>query len=500
MNNTSWPEPPLRLGTREDFAQVFSALTAAGFDEATVCRTLKIEEIAGLNSVESADILESAPALLALFIKLFLFVDLVPRAEVESVLDRATLDALLALDLLRIGDYGEDQYYTPVFVYPVAGLIVASDRHTSPDGSPFTPPEDVVFPAIFVGTLRFLRIIPKSPCDEAIDLCSGSGVGALVMSKHVQRVIASDITTRAAHFARFNSMLNDCHNIEPVIGDLFSAVAGRTFDRITAHPPYMPTFRPVALWRDGGETGEALLIRIIKELPRYLRPGATSYIVTIGLDTEAGPFEERVRRWLGPTEKEFDIIFAFGNEVTAEEIVKGIGKRDAKAAPEDLERLQQAFKREQTVKIIYGALAIHRRVDVSAQPWTVRTRLSTATTGADFEWAFEWHRQRQRADFLHVLAGAKPCLSPHLRVRATHVVFEGNLVPTEFILESDKPFISAMKLDGPTVPIIARFDGQITPAELYQTASEELEEGVNQEDFLKLVAVLVDRGYLILDA
>ena len=247
MNEGSRPEPPLRMGTPEEFARVVSVMSAAGFDEATVCRTVKIEEIADLNSVEP-DCLKDAPELLALFIRLFLFMDLVPRAEVERVLDRATVDSLLALDLLRIGEYGADRYYTPVFLYPVAGLIVASDRHTSPDGSAFEPPADIVFPAIFVGTLRFLRVIPQSPAAEGLDLCSGSGVGALVLSKQVGHVIASDITTRAAHFARFNSRLNGCDNVEPVVGDLFSAVAGRTFDRITAHPPYMPTFRPTGHW------------------------------------------------------------------------------------------------------------------------------------------------------------------------------------------------------------------------------------------------------------
>lgn len=501
MNEESVLEPPLRMGTREEFALVAAALSEAGFDEATVCKTLNIEDNADLNSVESADCLLDAPKRLALFIKLFLFLDLVPSAEVESELDRATLDAFLALDLLRLGDYGADLYYTPIFLYPVAGLLIASDRHTSPDGGPFQAPEDIVFPAIFIGTLRFLRVLPRKGVADAIDLCSGSGVGALVLSKHVEHVIASDITSRAAHFARFNGRLNGCENLEAVVGDLFSAVAGRTFDCITAHPPYMPTFRPTALWRDGGETGEILVQRIIKDLPQYQRPGGTTYIVTIGLDTEAGQFEERARQWLGDSHTEFDIVFAFGNEVSAETVVKGIAKRDPRATPADMERLKEAFKSEQTLRIMYGVLVIHRRAEAGGEPWTARTRLSIATDGSDFEWAFAWHLRRAKADFLSELASAKPRLSANLRVKVMHEVLSGELLPTEFTLETDKPFLFALKADGLTVTVITRFNGELTIAEVYQAANEaeELPEGLKQEDFLKHAAFLVDHGFLVLD-
>jgi hypothetical protein len=321
-----------------------------------------------------------------------------------------------------------------------------------------------------------------------------------VLSKHVKHVIASDITNRAAHFAQFNGMLNGCENLEAVVGDLFSAVAGRTFDCITAHPPYMPTFRPTAIWRDGGETGEILVQRIIKDLPQYLRPGGTTYIVTIGLDTEAGQFEERARQWLGDQHTEFDIVFASGNEVTAETVVKGIASRDPRATPADMERLKQAFESEKTLRIMYGVLVIHRRAAASGEPWTARTRLSLTTDGSDFEWAFAWHLRRAGADFLSELAGAKPRLSPNLRVKVMHDVIEGELVPTEFTLETDKPFLFALKADGLTVTVLTRFNGALTTNEIYETAreAEELPAGVKLEDFLKHAAFLVDHGFLVL--
>src|SRR5439155_15523128 len=232
--------------------------------------------------------------------------------DVAGTIDPSELGALEALDLLRPGALGH--CYSPAFVYPVAGFVIASDRHDSPDGSDLVLASDVVFPALDAGTLRFLGVIPRSPARDALDLCAGTGIAALVLSRHVERVVAADITPRAGHFATFNARLNGRTNVEVVQGDLYQAVAGRTFDRIVAHPPYVPSLGLAKIYRDGGATGEALIRRIIEGLPQHLRAGGMFCALTQGLDTKDGPFEDRVRRWLGDSSAEFDIIFAVDEE------------------------------------------------------------------------------------------------------------------------------------------------------------------------------------------
>lgn len=501
MSTVSANEMPLRIGDKADFARVAHCLKAAGFNETEVCRALKIERLSTLGEVknESAQ-LKEVPELLALFIRLFLLMDLMPRAEVERLLNQGTLDAFLALDLIRIGEYGKDQYYTPIFLYPVVGLLIVSDRHTSPDLSPYTPP-DVVFPAIFAGTLQFLRLIPQSVTGDVLDLCSGSGVAAILLSRHARRTVASDITERAAHFARFNAMLNDCPNLETRCGDLFAAVEGETFDRITAHPPYMPAPRAKVLWRDGGDTGEFLLRRIIEGLPQFLRPGGTACTVSLGLDTEEAPFEVRARKWLGEANGEFDIIFGLIHKRTTREILEGLSRPNTGLGKEDIKKLAAAFEREKTSKLVYGALVLHRRRDQSAEPWTTRVQIGEETEGADFEWAFKWHQRRLQPNFLEELAEARPRLAPRMRVQVTHVVHEGELVPADFVFESDKPFLSATRFDGDVVGLVMQFNGQITPAELYAKARADssIPDQVSREDFVKMVATVLDYGYLVLD-
>ncbi len=492
---------PLRLAPPGAFRRVETALRAAGFEEAGICRTLKITELSTLGSAKREEIdFASVAEELALFIKLFLFGELASRVEVERRLEAATLDAFLALDLIRRGEFDNQSYASPVFLYPVAALYIASDRHHRPDGSPFIPPPDIVFPAIFAGTLRFLRLLSKRPAESALDLCAGSGIGALTLSRHVKSVVTADITPRATHFASFNKLLNRCDNVEVAQGDLYDAVPGRTFERIVAHPPYVPSLGDAMIFRDGGAAGETIIRRLVEGLPHHLRPGGAFFALGLGLDTTEGRFEERARVWLGGAQEDFDILFGLGDEKSPEQVVEDIMKRAKGIESASGGRLMEVFKSLGTIRCVYGALAIHRRAAKEGQPWTGRSRLSTQTDGESFDWLLGWHRRMGRADAPGWLCGARPSLSPALRLQVTHLVQEGELVPASFLLETDQPFATAMRIDSWVIPLIARFDGARTPAELHRAAhaADEAPADFGLSDFARLVALLIERGYLVL--
>ena len=504
---------PLRIGAREDFARVREAFRAASFDDATVCRVLKIKDMSDLGAVDplKTDItglilkadLSNVSDHLAFFIRIFLFLEFVPREEVTRLFDRETIYSFLALDILRIeaGNETEARYYTPAFIYPVQGLVVASDLYRNRDNSTFAPPPDVVFPAIYSGTLRFLNVISKSPARDALDLCAGSGIGALVLSPHVERAVSSDITERASHFALFNKMLNSCENVEVVCGDLYEPVKGRAFDRIVAHPPYMPALKSSVIWRDGGETGELLTRIIVAGLPEYLRPGGFFYTLCIGLDTKDAPFEERARGWLGEEAASFDVVFAAGQEQKPAQVAKNIAFRNKSYGDEEVLELTEAFESVKATSVVYGALVIHRHTEVEAEPLTIRAGFTSATDGADFEWAVKWHRARRQPNFSERLMQSRPRLAPHLHVTVKHKVEDGELVPKDFVIETDKPFLAATRIDGWIVPLIAEFNGQQTPIEVYAMAreSDAIPDNFQLEDFVPLVTLLVERGYLMLD-
>lgn len=392
MTQCPTSEMPLRFDSLDHYARVMAALRGAEFNEETICRTLKLGDMSDLGAAGFNDAdLNGAQPLLALFIRIFLFFEFISRFELELLLDGSAFDSFIALDILRPVDESQSAYYTPVFLYPVSNLYVTSDRPVDLNGSVWEP-EDWVFPAIFEGTLHFLRLLTTGPADNALDLCAGSGIAALVMGRNAGNAVAVDITSRATHYARFNAMLNQRPNVEALQGDLYNAVEGRTFDRIVAHPPYVPSLNSQLIYRDAGATGEHLVQRIIEGLPQHLRAGGTYFGLSLNIDTEDAPFEERARRWLGDAQHEFDLVFAVSEERSLESIIHRIAQRDPNLDATDLARMRRALENMKATGFVYGAIAARRRLpEEQGEPFTMRVKMNDDTAGADFEEALRTH-------------------------------------------------------------------------------------------------------------
>lgn len=124
-----------------------------------------------------------------------------------------------------------------------------------------------------------------------IDVCTGSGNVAAALAHAVPeaRVHAADLSPEAVEFARCNmAHLGLQHRVKLYVGDLFSPFETDEFlgkvDVLTGNPPYISTGRlssmpgeivghEPGLAFDGGPLGIRILQRIIREAPRYLRPG-----------------------------------------------------------------------------------------------------------------------------------------------------------------------------------------------------------------------------------
>ncbi len=132
----------------------------------------------------------------------------VSMAESLGVCGDQVLAALLDQGLLRPAKDNPSDLVCPVWLYPVDGFVVASDRCDNPEGGPVEAARDVVFPAIYGGTLRFLQLLPAARGGVALDLCGGSGIGALHLARSARQAVTADVTGRSAAFAAFNARLN----------------------------------------------------------------------------------------------------------------------------------------------------------------------------------------------------------------------------------------------------------------------------------------------------
>ena len=122
------------------------------------------------------------------------------------------------------------------------------------------------------------RAVERLPADGvAIDLCTGSGAIATVLSTHRPhaRVLGSDIDPKAVACARSNG-------VEAYEGDLFEPLGDIVADVIVGVVPYVPTPDLPLLQRDtftfeaplaydGGADGLDIVRRVVAEAPRHLR-------------------------------------------------------------------------------------------------------------------------------------------------------------------------------------------------------------------------------------
>jgi hypothetical protein len=418
------------------------------------------------------------------------------ESQARAACGEEVMTAMRSLGLLRAAKKDAGLVVCPVWVYPVEGFVVATDRRDDPDGEPYEPPTDVVFPAIYGGTLRFLRLLPEAGGGEALDLCGGSGIGALWFSRTARAAATADVTGRSAHFAEFNARLNGAQ-VSSLCGDLYAPVAGRQFDVISAHPPFVPAVGPNMVYRDGGDTGEEITRRVIEGVPGHLRKGGTCMIVCVARDTLEKPFEQRARDWLGASAGEFDIVFGLEKVLSVEDVVDSMRNRGQEIGAERGRELLNRLRSLGTRQFVYGALFM-RRLSSAESPEPFRIRLSPDGGAKDFARLLAWRQHSRRPGLAAWLQQSRPRLASKLELTVRHVMENGELTPAEFVFAIDNGFVGALRLDGWAVPLVARLDGRQSVGEVHEKAgkADELPEGFTLAAFADLVRVMIERGFL----
>ncbi len=140
----------------------------------------------------------------------------------------------------------------------------------------------------------------SSPRGLILDLCTGSGIIAIVLAKELGRpVIAIDLSMEALLVARQNAKLHGVDKLVTFVrSDLLSAIRCRPcFSLAVSNPPYISSSEMAAglqpevdryephLALDGGEKGLETVKKISRQLLPVLLPGA-SLLMEIG--TEQG--------------------------------------------------------------------------------------------------------------------------------------------------------------------------------------------------------------------
>ena len=116
------------------------------------------------------------------------------------------------------------------------------------DGVPLLVLPDVFNPVVFRSGTFLARTLAasarvakpwSSSGPRALDMGTGSGVGAIFAARQGYRVVGVDVNPEAVRCARINVLLNRLEGqVEIRQGDLFAPVPGERFDLVLFNPPF----------------------------------------------------------------------------------------------------------------------------------------------------------------------------------------------------------------------------------------------------------------------
>lgn len=287
-------------------------LRSLRYTEETISKRLRIWHISAITlpqyPVYQERLRQNFDAL-SILILLFLIQSEVPREAADNALTSDVVDDLLLNGLLIPASAGA--VIGTVSIYPCSGFHFITDHHFRPVSHEYysAPAQPVMHLGPDSYALAYLA--PKTPKGgRVLDLCTGSGVQAILAARKAKCVIGIDINPRAVEFARFNAALNGvaqrcdfrCGSLYEPLKQSDSKRDSERFDLILANPPFVPspyTGPDRLLSRDAGPAGEEILIPVLEGLLTHMTPRGWAAIISFFADQKQSRSKTKIKRWIG---------------------------------------------------------------------------------------------------------------------------------------------------------------------------------------------------------
>ncbi len=503
---------PLRLPDSDaPFVALRTLLATHGYTEAAVCSHAGCESIydfrmraharSGTTPIERP---------MDVLVRLFMDSESLSAAHVDAQLGGEARELLTSLGVLESDPDDENCVVATVLLYPTEGPWIVSDRTVAIGSAKAVAisslPQDAVYPAITSSVRVFLSTLPLEPVDAFLELCSGTGIAALMgAAGGAAHAYAVDITERSTVFAAFNARLNGLSQVTALQGDLWQPVHGMTFNTIVAHPPYVPAAEPEFIYRDGGEDGEQITRAILQGLHAHLAPGGVFHCTCL-ISSRAGQIPpHRVRAMLGEHSDAYDLLFLRNattnlTEYFRQKLISG-NVTEAARAVRQLKRFG-----ELEVESVDFCTIVLRRHDAKRVGFTLSAERSGGTRWPQVAWALRIGAAgADQETMAATVLDSRVRLSPRARLTLTYRVGgagEDAWTAERGRITVDVPFVSGVDVGTGDAMMLSRFDGQRTLREhLVELQQEDaLPRDIDLLQFARSLSQLVLEGIIECEA
>ena len=493
-----WTVEPFRDGSADDFGRLRELFVRSGFEEAPLLARAEVDSIHHFPLLSSRTVFRDVTDAQTLFVHLFLDGADVPWETVRGVLPATDLATVEALAFLHSPPDQPDSCRATVSIFPMQELHIVADRRFAFDSTESRPPADLVYSPVTSESQRFLRLMPRERREQVLDLCTGTGIAAMVAATLGGRVTAVDIAERSTRFAAFNARLNGLDNVRALTGDLYDPVGDETFDLIIAHPPYVPALETEYVFRDGGQDGEEVTRRILGGLAAHLRPGGQFFCDCMLTERHDVPLEERIREMLGSSSAEFDVVVAQGRSLDPLHFFADQARMGF-APFERLGRWNEIIKSLAIEQLVFVSMLLQRREDERAVV-TTRRVLSPYTTAADMQWVLRWMQGTATWDVAETrrLLASRPRTLPRTELRSRSLLQDGQWSIDECTLITLAPFAVEASCPLWYATLLQFCDGSMTARDhlQYLRDTRAVPDSAPEDVFAMMIRQLVDAGLI----
>ena len=486
---------PLRLDDRGVIAELREVLRAAGLDGNGVREALGVssELLTRSQDVPVRERRLAGNEPLGTLIKLFVL-DLPVAAEAaKGSLAPLSLAQLEQLGLLEANG-GEVR--PRVRLVPHDEILIASDRRLDSDSE---QPDHVA--GVHGPSLTLSHLTVRRPVERALDMGTGSGVQAILASRHSDHVVATDLNERALNFAAFNAVLNGVENVEFRTGSFFEPVADERFNLVTTNPPYVISPESAFLFRDSGLEGDEVSHRVVGATPEHVEEGGFATILASWAHTPGEDWTQPLRAWLeGSGCDAWLLRHGTSDPLThAANWNRGSHTDDPAGLGEAIDRWVAYLERLAIEGVAYGAVILRRRS--GGENWICANELPSERLKPAGEHIL---RVFEAQDYLSGLADDRElldgtfALAPHDLLEQRVEFRDGGWVLVEVSATLQDGLGLRAGLDPMTVELLTGLDGirKLRRVVEEQARRSQVDRNVLETDAVGLVRGLLGAGFL----